>query len=92
MCIQQLHALTGCARGLTSASEPLFVFEESSASQIELDRLYAAREDPRMVKVRADMVTGLERAMDLWSTDVETGDVGDCTSFLNIIDVFIGIK
>ena len=76
MCIQQLHALTGCARGLTSASEPLFVLEESDKGQIELDRLNSAREDPRMVKLRSDIVTGLERAMHLWSMDVETADVG----------------
>ncbi|KAF8523853.1 ARM repeat-containing protein [Gautieria morchelliformis] len=74
LCIQQLHALTGCARGLTSASEPLFVLEESNKAQIEFDRMCSAREDLRMVKLRTEMVTGLERAMHLWSTDVETAD------------------
>lgn len=80
LCIQQLHALTGCARGLTSTSEPLFLIEESEKGQIELDRINAAREDLRMVKLRADIVSGLEGAMHLWSMDVETADVGDPTT------------
>lgn len=53
------------------------MLEESDRSQLELERVNAAREDPRMVKLRADIVTGLERAMDFWSTDAETADVSD---------------
>ncbi|KAF8591613.1 ARM repeat-containing protein [Ramaria rubella] len=74
LCIQQLHALTGCARGLTSAAEPLFVLEESDSGQQELERMNLARNDPRMAKLRADIVTGLEQVMQLWSTDAETAD------------------
>jgi hypothetical protein len=58
------------------------VLEESDRAQIELDRINSAREDLRVVKLRTEMVAGLERAMHLWSTDVETADVGDpVTSF-----------
>lgn len=32
-----------------------------------------AREDPRAVKLRQDIIFGLERTMQLWSTDAETG-------------------
>ncbi|KAF8511488.1 ARM repeat-containing protein [Hysterangium stoloniferum] len=74
LCIQQLHALTGCARGLTSASEPLFVLEEESEGQPELAEMNAARDDPRVIKLRQDIIVDLERVMQLWSTDSETAD------------------
>lgn len=67
--------MTGCARGLTSTAEPLFVLEESDQSQVVLAQMSAAREDPRMVKLRRDTLVGLDRAMQLWSADVEVADV-----------------
>ncbi|GJJ09063.1 hypothetical protein Clacol_003285 [Clathrus columnatus] len=75
LCIQQIKALTGCARGLTSASESFFVLEETEADQAQLAaKMNAAREDPRMVRLRQDLLVGLGRAMQLWSVDVEVAD------------------
>ena len=47
-----------------------------------------------MVKLRADILAGLEGAMHLWSMDVETADVGDPTAlfYLNVLNIFAGAK
>lgn len=70
------------------------MLDDSDKSQLELERVNAAREDPRMVKLRADIVTGLEHAMDFWSTDAETADVSDLlsASHLNVAHCSKGVK
>lgn len=70
--------MTGCARGLTSASDLLFILDDSDPGQAKLAEMNIAREDPRMVRLRQDILVGLGRAMQLWSVDVEVADVRSC--------------
>ncbi|PVF99237.1 ARM repeat-containing protein [Serendipita vermifera] len=65
-CINQLRSLTGCARGLTVVSDPLeetFIPDQSAIVQ--------ARLDPRMVKLRDDVVTAIRTVADRWWSDAE---------------------
>ncbi|KIJ41891.1 hypothetical protein M422DRAFT_68108 [Sphaerobolus stellatus SS14] len=73
LCLQELQALTGCARGLTSSSDPLLSFSED-AEEVQMRIMEQARQDPRVVKLRDDMFVALSQAMQLWSTDMELAD------------------
>lgn len=73
--IQQIQTLVGCARGLTRTSDVFASFDESPLVQEDTEKVLRAREDPRMVRLRAAIVQGIEGAMALLSDDVTTADV-----------------
>ncbi|TDL27101.1 ARM repeat-containing protein [Rickenella mellea] len=72
--ILQLQTLTGCAKGLTRATDVLFTLDESPSTQEEVDRMKRTREDPRMEKLRDAIIQGIRGTMELWSNDATTGD------------------
>jgi len=74
LCIQEIQALTGAARGLTSSSEPLFAFSDDGEKE-QMKIVETARQDPRMMKLRQDALLALTQAMHFWSTDLEFADV-----------------
>ncbi|KAG8821907.1 hypothetical protein FRC19_007021 [Serendipita sp. 401] len=66
LCIAQLRSLTGCARGLTIVSDPLeekFVPDHTAISQ--------ARLDPKMSKVRDDIVLAIRTVTERWWSNAE---------------------
>ena len=73
--IQQLQALVGCARGLTRTSDIFASFDDSPLVRDETVKLQRAREDPRMVRLRAAIVQGIETTMVMLSEDASTADV-----------------
>jgi hypothetical protein len=74
MTIVQLQTLTGVAKGLTRTADSLF-FDESPTEQLETGRMGRAREDPRMVKLRDAMFSGISTTLEYWSTDAAVSDV-----------------
>ena len=76
--IQQLQALVGCARGLTRTSDIFASFDDSPLVRDETAKLQRAREDPRMVRLRAAIVQGIETTMVMLSEDASTADVCIC--------------
>ncbi|EAU87903.1 hypothetical protein CC1G_01550 [Coprinopsis cinerea okayama7 len=70
--ILQLEILSGVAKGLTRANEGLYSEDEDDpAIKAELDKIKAAREDPRMHKLREDIFLSIGKIVEIWSTDAE---------------------
>ncbi|KAI5120002.1 hypothetical protein M0805_008463 [Coniferiporia weirii] len=74
LAIQQLQTLTGCAKGLTRASDLLFAFDEDAKAQAEMEKLQRACDDPRMSRLREAILQGVQGVMALWSADATTAD------------------
>ncbi|THH07205.1 hypothetical protein EW145_g3549 [Phellinidium pouzarii] len=74
LAIQQMQTITGCAKGLTRASDLLFAFEEDEEMQAEMEKLRQAREDPRMLSLRETIIQSIQGVVALWSTDATTAD------------------
>ncbi|KAI0051285.1 hypothetical protein FA95DRAFT_1676011 [Auriscalpium vulgare] len=72
LAFQQLQTLTGVAKGLTRAAE-LGGLDDPPALE-ETERMQRARDDPRMLRVREDMVNALRGTVELWSTDAGISD------------------
>ena len=75
MAVQQLETLTGVARGLTRVSDSLLALEESPDAQSGGHDMEQARVDPRVVKLREALLSGVRSIIDLWSTDATVSDV-----------------
>ena len=73
--ITQLQTLSCVAKGLTRTADSLF-FDESPTEQLENGKMDRARADPRMVKLREGIFSGISATLDLWSTDAGVSDVG----------------
>ncbi|KAG8802127.1 hypothetical protein FRC17_006479, partial [Serendipita sp. 399] len=66
LCTTQLRSLTGCAKGLTIVSDPLegkFVPDHAAISQ--------ARLDPKMAKLRDDIVLAIRTVTERWWSNAE---------------------
>lgn len=66
MCIGQLRSLTGTAKGLTVISDPL-----EDTITIDQGAVSRARQDPRMIKIREDVVAAIDAVTSRWWTDAE---------------------
>lgn len=75
MIILQLQTLTGCAKGLTRSSDVLFALDDSPNAKKEMEQMDVARADPSAVRVREDVIHGIESTMAAWSTDTSVADV-----------------
>ncbi|EJD43963.1 ARM repeat-containing protein [Auricularia subglabra TFB-10046 SS5] len=75
LCMNELQALTGCAKGLTSQTD-LWLDGEDEDGELEKEResMTQARADPRMVALRDAVAQALSRTVDVWSTDAGVSD------------------
>lgn len=73
--VAQLHALSGCAKGLTNNTDPLLEFSTADEDLESVRLMEQAREDPRMTELRNKIIQVLTLAMSIWSADAEVGDV-----------------
>ncbi|KAH9912340.1 ARM repeat-containing protein [Epithele typhae] len=74
LAVQQLETLTGVARGLTRVTDSLLALDESPDVQAAMQEMAAAREDPRVLKLREAILEGVRRLVDMWSTDATVSD------------------
>ncbi|KAG8960035.1 hypothetical protein FRC05_007133 [Tulasnella sp. 425] len=72
--VAQLHALSGCAKGLTNNTDPLLEFSTADEDLESVRLMEQAREDPRMTELRNKIIQVLTLAMSIWSADAEVGD------------------
>ena len=75
MAMQQLETLTGAAKGLTRTNDSLLIFDDSPEVQNEAQQMHSARNDPRMSKLRDDILNALRAVVNLWCTDAMISDV-----------------
>ena len=75
MVIHQLETLSCVARGLTRITDSLLIFDDSPEVKEEAERMRVAREDPRMVKLREDLLTAVRSTVEIWSTDASVSEV-----------------
>jgi hypothetical protein len=73
--VDQLQTLTGVAKGLTRATDSIFALDYSPELSEEEIKMNQARNDPRMVQLRADILSLIQNALDIWSTDALVSDV-----------------
>jgi len=74
--VAQLHALSGCAKGLTNNSDAFMTEDLPGSTQEEnLKELNEARDDPRMVDLRLKILNYVTKTTSIWSADSETSDV-----------------
>lgn len=76
--MNELQALTGCAKGLTSQNETFFSADEEDDDNdvaAERERMERARSHPDMIKLRDAIALALSRTVDVWSTDASVSDV-----------------
>ncbi|KIM23910.1 hypothetical protein M408DRAFT_248853 [Serendipita vermifera MAFF 305830] len=66
LCISQLRSLTGTAKGLTVISDPL-----EDTIPVDQGAVSRARQDPRMIKVREDVVAAVDAVTNRWWADAE---------------------
>ncbi|KAG8960312.1 hypothetical protein FRC00_000674 [Tulasnella sp. 408] len=72
--VAQLHALSGCAKGLTNNTDPLMEFSTADEDLESVRLMEQARRDPRMMELRNKIIQVLTLAMSIWSADAEVGD------------------
>ncbi|KZV82789.1 ARM repeat-containing protein [Exidia glandulosa HHB12029] len=78
LCLNELQALTGCAKGLTSQNETFFDADEDDEVTANNERMERARAHPDIVKLREAITLALSRTVDIWSTDATIADaLGD---------------
>ena len=75
MAVQQLETLTGVARGLTRVTDSLLALDDSPDVQAAMREMEQACGDPRVVKLREALLSGIRNAVELWSTDATVSDV-----------------
>ncbi|KAI0714221.1 ARM repeat-containing protein [Cerioporus squamosus] len=83
MAVLQLATLSGVAKGLTRATDTILALDESPELQQAMDDMSRARADPRAVKLREAILSGVRTTVELWSTDATVSDV--------LSDLFKGI-
>ncbi|KAF9495545.1 ARM repeat-containing protein [Pleurotus eryngii] len=71
LAVIQIETLRGVAKGLTRTHDGMAAFEDSPDVQAEVDKMKRAREEPRMVQLRKDVLDVLSGVIDVWSTDME---------------------
>ncbi|KZT19856.1 ARM repeat-containing protein [Neolentinus lepideus HHB14362 ss-1] len=74
LAIQQLQTLTGVAKGLTRTTDGLVSLDDSEEEREALERMNRAREDPRMVKLREDLLNAIRGTVEIMSTDASVSD------------------
>jgi len=76
VCVRQLQALSGAAKGLTSPEDPFFSFDETDSKEAfsQAKRVHIVRGEPRILHLREAIMGSVSRAMSLWSTDPEISD------------------
>ncbi|KAG8959657.1 hypothetical protein FRC03_007658 [Tulasnella sp. 419] len=77
VCISQLQALSGCAKGLTNNVDALFDFDAETSGPTEeekLEILNQARQEPVITNIRDRIVQQIGKALEIWSTDAETSE------------------
>ncbi|KAI0262791.1 ARM repeat-containing protein [Gloeopeniophorella convolvens] len=67
LAIQQLQTLSGVAKGLTRATDATGFDDSPLADEMAL--MQRARDDPRMIRLRDDMLRAIQGTVELWSTD-----------------------
>lgn len=75
LAVIQIETLRGVAKGLTRTHDGMAAFEDSPDVQAEVDKMKRAREEPRMVRLRKDVLDVLFGVIDVWSTDMEVSSV-----------------
>ncbi len=75
MAVLQLETLTGVAKGLTRATDTILALDESPELQTAMENMTRARADPRAVKLREAILSGVRSTVELWSTDASVSDV-----------------
>lgn len=70
ICMQQLQALTACAIGLTPSEEDMFDPEPEDTAK-HAAAISAARDDPRLQRLRENMLQSVSAVMEIWSADTE---------------------
>ena len=83
MAILQLETLTSVARGLTRVTDSLLALEDSPDVHAAMEAMSAAREDPRMVKLREGILSAIRSSVELWCTDALISDVSMLRSQLS---------
>lgn len=74
LAIQQLQTLSGVAKGLTRTSDGLVALDEEAEEREVLERMNRARADPRMVKLREELLNAIQGTVELMSTDAGVSD------------------
>ncbi|RDX49711.1 ARM repeat-containing protein [Lentinus brumalis] len=74
MAVLQLETLTGVAKGLTRATDTILALDESPELQTAMENMTRARADPRAVKLREAILSGVRTTVELWSTDASVSD------------------
>ena len=70
--IQQLQTLTSVAKGLTRNGNPILTDDANPEVEEQMQR---ARDDPRALRLRDDMMNANRAAVELWSSDAGVSDV-----------------
>ena len=70
--IQQLQTLTSVAKGLTRNGSPILADDANPEVEEQMQR---ARDDPRALRLRDDMMNAIRAAVELWSSDAGVSDV-----------------
>lgn len=80
LAILQLETLSGVARGLTRTTDGLLAVldddDSSPQARAEAARIEHAREDGRMVRMRAEVFAAISSVVEIWSGDAGVGHVG----------------
>ncbi|EIN05146.1 ARM repeat-containing protein [Punctularia strigosozonata HHB-11173 SS5] len=74
MAIVQLQTLSGVAKGLTRMTDSLLSSDEEAEIQAETRQLEAARQNPRMVKLRESILGAVQETVKRWSSDAAISD------------------
>ncbi|TFK48147.1 ARM repeat-containing protein [Heliocybe sulcata] len=74
LAIQQLQTLTGVAKGLTRTNDGLVSLDDSDEEREALEHMNRARADPRMVKLRDELLNAVRGTVELMSTDASVSD------------------
>lgn len=94
ICILQLEALTGIAKGLTRISTfSDGLSDEGSDDEKEIQEIEAARQDPRMLQLRENILSAIRGCVEAFH-DAEIAQVGylKITLDYNRRLLFIGIE
>ena len=75
LAIVQLQTMSGVAKGLTRANDVFDLEDDSDEDPL----IMRAREEPRMLQLREQMLEAVKATINLWSTDAGIGDV--CGAF-----------
>lgn len=75
LAIVQLQTLSGVAKGLTRANDVFDLDDDGDEDPL----IMRARQDPRMVQLREQMLEAVRSTINVWSTDAGISDVRHVT-------------